>query len=349
MNFVFPIALLAALGAVPAQPGSWKEGARMPAARSESRAAVIGGLIYFPAGFGGVNHLAAYDPAADKWTTLKTMPVGLDHPMVEAFGGKLYVMKGRTWAYAPATDTWEEKKAGRYFRSDGTAVAFGEHIYVIGGQGVRPIERYSPATDAWEELSSMPTERGHVQAVVLGGKIWVVGGRAGNRMHKTVDIYDPAAGTWSAGPEMGEAHTGHAAAVVGGRLIVAGGEVQAAGGPAIVKSVEIYDPAAGRWAFAGDMPTPLHGVASVAYGGKMYVMGGSYRAYAAVNSDQVFLYEPPAPGTPVRAAPAERGKAAAPGGPGRPAARRVWKRDADGSIYDALGAALRPDRYSGAR
>jgi N-acetylneuraminic acid mutarotase len=326
-----PATLLVLCGLVLASPvfsqgDTWTEGARMPVARSESRAAMIDGLIHFPAGFGGLDHHAAYDPAAGSWKSLRSVPQGFDHPMVEAFGGKLYVMKGETYAYTPGADTWERKRSGGHFRSDGAAVAFGEYIYVVGGQGVRPIERYRPATDAWEERASMPTLRGHVQAVVLDGKIWVIGGRAGNTMHRSVDIYDPASDSWSEGPAMNEAHTGHAAAVVDGRIVVAGGEVQTPSGPAIVKSVEIYDPAAGRWVRQRDMPTPVHGCASVAYGGKMYVLGGSYRAYATDNSDQVFIYTPPAGGTAVLPRPAARTDAVRRGvlPPGRVHSRLLW-------------------------
>lgn len=315
------------------QGDAWTEGARMPAARSESRAAVIDGLIYFPAGFGGLDHNAAYDPAADSWKSLRPMPQGYDHPMVETFGGKLYVMKGETYAYTPGTDAWERKRSGGHFRSDGAAVAFGEYIYAIGGQGVRPIERYRPATDTWEERASMPTVRGHVQAVVLDGRIWVIGGRAGNTMHRSVDIYDPASDSWSAGPELNEAHTGHAAAVVDGRIIVAGGEVQTPSGPAIVKSVEIYDPAAGRWVRQKDMPTPVHGCASTAYGGKMYILGGSYQAYAAVNSNQVFIYTPPAGGSAILSRPSARRESARWNVPSQGVPRLLW----DGR--DALGIA----------
>jgi N-acetylneuraminic acid mutarotase len=343
---------LCAMLAIPsvAQPDTWKEGAPMPLGRSEARAAVIGGLIYFPGGFGGTNHLAAYDPAEDEWTPLKNMPANLDHHMVEAHGGKLYVFKGPTYAYDPATDTWESKTAGGHVRSDGTAVTVGDHIYVIGGQGVLPIERYAPATDTWEQLSSMGTVRGHVQAVLLNGKIWVLGGRAGNTMHKSVEIYDPAANTWTAGPDMHDFHTGHAAAVIDGRIIVAGGEIQTGSGPAIVKSVEVYDPAVGSWVRAKDMPTPLHGVASVAFGGKMYLLGGSYQPYAMDNSDQVFIYEPPSPGASIfrREAGFSSPDRAASGIPFR--GRMIWldpvRLDADGAplgFRDALGKIVTGD------
>jgi hypothetical protein len=133
---------------------------------------------------------------------------------------------------------------------------------------------------------------------------------------------------------MNEAHTGHAAAVVDGRIIVAGGEVQSPSGPAIVRSVEIYDPAVGRWMRQRDMPTPVHGCASVAHDGKMYVLGGSYRAYATDNSDRVFIYTPPAPGSATLPRPETRREAARQGvlHPGIPLL--LWEG------RDALGAAV---------
>ncbi len=162
------------------QPDTWKEAAPAPSARSESRAVVIDGLIYFPGGFGGLYHFAAYDPATDKWKTLRNMPKNMHHHMVESFDGKLYIFKGETYEYTPATDTWEQKKSGSLMRSDGTAVAYKDHIYIFGGQNMRPIERYAPATDSWEVLSNMPTL---LQNPVHGDRLirFKVTGRSGSR------------------------------------------------------------------------------------------------------------------------------------------------------------------------
>ncbi len=130
-------------------------------------------------------------------------------------------------------------------------------------------------------------------------------------MHKTVDIYDPENDSWSVGPAMNDIHTGHVAAVVGNRIVVAGGEMIANNTPAIIKSVEIYDPGTGKWTFAKDMPVPVHGAASVSLGGKMYVIGGSIKPYspdfATANHGRTYVYEPPAATTPVLRASTLRG------------------------------------------
>lgn len=284
--------LLACLLHVPSW--TWQEIAPMSVGRSEMRAVVIDGKFYVAGGFNTsgaqLNSLEAYDPATNAWTSLASMPVGMDHHMMAAHGGKLYILKyASIHVYDPANNTWSERPdSSGLSRSDGTAVAFGDHIYVIGG-GPLPIQRFNPATGAWETRASLQTSRGHVNAVVLDGKIWVLGGRSGNAAFRTVEIYDPAANTIAAGPSMDSVRSGHAAEVVNGKIVVVGGE--APNPNRLTRTAEVYDPATGQWSLLPEPTVPVHGVASASWNGRIYLLGGATVAYSATNTNRCFYLE----------------------------------------------------------
>ena len=70
-----------------------------------------------------------YDPAGDKWTKKKNMPLAAHHVAVAENGGKIYVFGGGVQkqaggpSYVPVNNAWE----------------------------------YDPAADAWKALAAMPT------------------------------------------------------------------------------------------------------------------------------------------------------------------------------------------------
>lgn len=305
--------LLLACLSVPA--AAWVEIAPMSVGRSEMRAVVLDGKFYVAGGFnaGGAQlaGLEAYDPASDAWTPRASAPAGMDHHMMAAHGGKLYVLKyASIHVYDPATDAWSSRPDGSGMsREDGTAVTFGDHIYVIGG-GPLPIQRFHPSTGTWETRASLQTSRGHVNAVVLNGKIWILGGRSGNTAFRSVEIYDPATNTIAEGPPMDSARSGHAAEVVNGKIVVVGGELP---NPArLARTAEVYDPATGEWSFLPAPPLPVHGVASASWNGRIYLLGGATVAYSATNTSRCFYLEIPAP-TALRSAEKRRDGEVSPG------------------------------------
>jgi N-acetylneuraminic acid mutarotase len=270
----------------------WQEVRTLGTARSEMRAVEIAGKFYVCGGFGGERVLEVYDPAENSWATLRPAPRMLDHHMMAAYKGRLFVLKyARIYVYDPGSDTWDSSRTGSIYREDGVAVALGDYIYVIGGGAVRTLQRYSPDSNSWADLPAMQTARGHVSAVAFQGKIWVLAGRNPAGAHRSVEIYDPASG-WSAGPPMQRMRSGFAAEVVNGKILVAGGEVP--GNPwTVERSTEMYDPATGDWTFLADTPIPLHGVASVSHQGRFYLLAGSQQAAAAVNSNRAFYLQVP--------------------------------------------------------
>ena len=107
----------------------------------DGRIYVMGGLIGSNSG-GRTNRAHAYDPVANTWTDLASMPFG-------------------RWAHGAVTG------------ADG-------HIYVIGGHDgsfTASVLMYDVGADSWTEVPSLAVPRYTIQAVLVpGGKIVVAGG-----------------------------------------------------------------------------------------------------------------------------------------------------------------------------
>jgi N-acetylneuraminic acid mutarotase len=278
------------------QSPSWQEAAPMNTGRSETRAVVIDDKFYVVAGFNSaglqLQSLEVYNPVTNTWTTRAPAPRGMDHHMMAAHGGKLYVLKyDSIYVYDPSANSWSARPdSSGQTRNDGTAVTVGDYIYVLGG-GPLPIQRYHPPTRRWETRASLQTSRGHVNAVAMNGKIWVLGGRSGSAAFRTVEIYDPATNQVSPGPSMDSVRSGHAAEAIGGKIVVAGGEAPGSPSWRLTHSVEIYDTAAGQWSLLTPPPLGLHGVASAVWNGRFYLLGGATVAASPINTNRVFYLQ----------------------------------------------------------
>ncbi|MFO1402074.1 MAG: kelch repeat-containing protein [Steroidobacteraceae bacterium] len=144
----------------------------------------------------------------------------------------------------------------------------------------------------WVARSAMPLPRREFATAAVNGRIYVLGGgdtQAGiipAPATATVQIYDPASNTWSAGADMPVAAYNHAAAVLGGKIYVTGGKSDLAPGLATLQE---YDPAGNAWTLRAAMPVALEGHASTAAGGLLYVLGGSS---GGLDSAGVYAYDP---------------------------------------------------------
>jgi N-acetylneuraminic acid mutarotase len=181
-----------------------------------------------------------------------------------------YVLNGRRWqrlAPLPAPRA-----------AAGVAVAAGR-LYVVGGvRSPGVLARVAYALDLrrlrWTSLPG-PTPREHLAAASLGGKVYAVAGRLGgiDRNLTVVESLRAGSKNWTTAPAIPQARGGTGAAVAAGRLVSIGGEAPAG----TLASVFAYDPAAGRWSALADLPTPRHGLAVVAVGPRVYVIGGGPR------------------------------------------------------------------------
>jgi Kelch motif len=303
-DFVAPIfaVLTALLSLAPVAKsqdlGQWITRANTPVTRSEAVGARIGDNIYLVGGFGtngGARDLQIYTPSTNSWRIGPQMPVGLHHPNVAAWGGKLFVLGGCThgqqasnpynspWVgsrhafeYDPAQNAWRTLKPLQQASAAGALLPFGDKLYLIGGVDTTglvldKVQEYDPVAETWRERAPMSLAREHIGAAVLDSLIYVVAGREtglGGVSIKLFQAYDPVRNTWQTLPELPTARSGLCLTAAKGRLYAMGGEW-----PGTFDLNEEYDPVARAWRTVSKMSVRRHGFAAVNFNDTVYVMG----------------------------------------------------------------------------
>ncbi|HEX6207425.1 MAG TPA: kelch repeat-containing protein [Actinomycetota bacterium] len=284
---------------VPQDTGCWSDRAPLPAQLLDVGGTGLSGKFYVAAGktsSGPRTNMYVYDPATDSWATGPNLPgPGVENPAMEALNGKLYVFGGSTdpfsgavanaAVYDPGTNAWTTLTPMPTARGGANAKAINGLIYVVGGMdangaSVAKVEVYNPSTNSWSAGPSMGTRRDNPGAAVLDGRLYVFGGRTreanGTTVNGTlasVEMLDPATGTWVAKAPM---PTGRRTMVVGtlnGRAQVMGGEASGIGDGTFPQNEE-YDPVTDTWRPLRPMKSPRHGAAAATISGVIYVAGG---------------------------------------------------------------------------
>lgn len=311
MRSLLVLALAAVLAA--AELGPWTACAPMLSPRQEFPAVHADGLIYVAGGMDSstsINALTAfdaYDLAADRWTALPRMPLGLNHPGLAALGGRIYVLGGftlgpkasdRAFAYDIAARTWSELPRLPVKAAAPGVVVHDGKVWVFGGTAVdswkgtggRHVQVFDPATRAWTMVNSaMPYGKQHIGAGLVGGKVYLSPSRM-PREDDTCQEYDLAADTWRVMNRMPELpRTGLVSSwpVVDGRLYYIGGETSSAA----TRYVHEFTPdaAGGTWRRVRDYPSGLHGVGPVSVGNRIFVFGGGTSVNVTGRTDKVFV------------------------------------------------------------
>lgn len=140
----------------------WKAMAPLNDGRNHAGSAVYKGKIYSLGGSHGQDHatvtqktVEVYDEAANTWTRVADMPVGLDHIASSTFvlGDRIFVLGGesrhdvksnRVLVYTPATNAWSELTPLPLGKSAGVAAALKGVIYYSGGNFSRATRTGSP-------------------------------------------------------------------------------------------------------------------------------------------------------------------------------------------------------------
>ncbi len=192
-------------------------------------------------------------------------------------------------------------------RSHFGVAVFAERIYVFGGGGegfksLNAAHVYDIQKDTWEAIQPMPTLRSGVVAVPANGRVFVMGG--GYRLDdgtfnflKTVEIYDPQADTWEQGPYLLERHDAPCATLYKEEIFLFGGHhPEAQGGPLTDPATNFSEQLSleqGSWQKLVSMPTPRFSLSAVAYGDKIWAMGGgAFKAGEFQNFDLIEVYDP---------------------------------------------------------
>ena len=196
-----------------------------------------------------------FDPATNTWSTNGTMPANRLRGSAGTltYNNKIYVIGGNTqghsggavpWfdEYDPATGNWRVLPDAPNARDHVAVAMVGSKLVAAAGrQSDRSFANTVAATDVFDFstnswLSSshdIPTERAGTMAVTFNSMVYVIGGESGSltSAHPTVEIFNPATGTWRGMQDMINPRHAGGAAMIGSDLhVFAGSTTRGANG-----------------------------------------------------------------------------------------------------------------------
>ena len=227
------------------------------------------------------------------WTTKASLHQTRYYPGAAVLNGILYAVGGcpsgacgttvtsSMEAYNPGTDTWTMKPSMPTARGWLAAAGINGFLYAIGGTAggkyfYNNLEAYDPVANTWIIKSPMPTPRAAPAVGIINGKLYVAGGLATTStipvpVVNSLEVYDPAADTWSVKPPMPTARAYPGAGVIDGKLYVFGGQDIFNTTLAVL---EVFNPENNSWATKTPMPTARFAPGAGVINRKLYVVGG---------------------------------------------------------------------------
>lgn len=226
-----------------------------------------------------IESVHAYDLSTETWNTgLRDLPADLLGPaarIIEVEGQDLFVLThgGDGGATHPQKATYTAEvtradKPGTWMtvadfgetRHETSFVEVGGSFYLLGGRESRAARIYDPEAETWTEGAAAPTVLHHFEAVALDGLIYAGMAFADNDFpHETpaehLYVYDPAADTWTAGPQIpaGRRRGAAGAFVREGKVYFVGGLTNGHSS-GHVAWFDAYDPATDTWTQLADAP-----------------------------------------------------------------------------------------------
>ena len=163
-------------------------------------------------------------------------------------------------------------------------------LYVVGGvppagYSTTTVEMYDPVTNTWTAKASALTTRALAGGGVINGKLYVVGGCVGSDCRigvtNALEVYDPAANSWTSLAPIPTARYGAATGVINGRLYVAGGGTACP--PCSAQTVvESYNPLTNTWRAEPSLPAGVANTTGTVINNVLYVVGGYNRVSGGV-------------------------------------------------------------------
>lgn len=256
----------------------WQSDSPLPVARSEVAGAQWRGYVAVVGGYladgRSSPRVDLYSPRTGEWSRLPDLPVGVNHAMAAAGGGRLYVIHGRDALVYDGRGRWRPLPPPPFSRVAGGAAFVDSTVYVVGGVGASGVARSALAYDIrrrrWRTLPAPRPFREHLGVTALRGRVYVVGGRASGQTFATVQRLQVRRQRWQLLAPLPEPRGGTAAGSAAGFVVSAGAE-SAAG---TSSAVYAYSPARNRWRRLPDLPTARHGLAVVGTGATIHVIAG---------------------------------------------------------------------------
>lgn len=274
------------------------------------------GKVLVAGGFAGDESSLAsaevFDPATSTFASAGNMNASrAGHTATLLPDGRVLIAGGYNGSYLASAELYDP--ATRIFTPAGSMVtARSGHVATLlnngkvllaGGTGVgwtflADAELYDPTTNTFTATGSLTSAReSHTATLLANGKVLIVGGHRGRRstitIYSSVEIYDPATGRFTAAGNMTRIRHKHEATLLAdGRVLIVGGADERDGRPAYA-SVEIYNPATGVFAPAGNMNSArykLQGTAVLLNNGKVLIAGGANRMEVFDPKTNAFSY-----------------------------------------------------------
>ena len=267
-----------------------------------------------------------YDPATGTWTVTGNMNQGRQqHSAVLLRNGNVLVSGGNidrtpcadlcvttiagSETYDPSTGQWTtvgEMTIPRSFFTttllpNGRVLATGGRVHTgpdyFDYKAIAFADLYAPATGKWKPTGTMTISREDHSTVLLNnGQVLAIGGTTVNFNGVTVastELYDPAAGTWTATGSMLQGRERHTATVLqNGQVLVAGGDYYDGVNAGFLTECELYDSAVGTWSVTASMSTPRYGArAALLRDGRVLETGGD-TDFSGIPTASAELYTP---------------------------------------------------------
>jgi hypothetical protein len=134
------------------------------------------------------------------------------------------------------------------------------NVLMAGGYNNSSAEIYNPGANQFTATGAMSKARyGHTATLLANGKVLIAGGP-----DNTTELYDPANGTFSPGPNMISGGGNQAVTLANGKVLIIFNSAVPA---------ELYDPSANTFSQTGTMSTRVGGIPVLLSNGKVAVAG----------------------------------------------------------------------------
>jgi len=241
-----------------------------PSARAYAALVSLDGFVYVVGGNVGGNELWRYEPGANTWRKMASLPVSLSHVGAAVHNGKIYVCGGQgaggavntLRCYDPASDSWSVLASMPAAKSSPSLVAIGGFLYACFGS-TNDVYRYDIASNSWSPDGTLAVSA--LLAFTIGGRLYAL-----SQTTRALYVRDAAGGAWTQLASLPSARQGPAIAVVSGMLYVHGGSDSNFN----YRQLTEYDPATDSWRQLPLSGPTVYYHAGCELDGSMYIFGG---------------------------------------------------------------------------